>query len=306
MDIKRGFIETGKWYKGNTHSHTIISDGNLNPQELKELYKSDGYSFLTITDHRVYGVHEDLNEKDFIILPGVELDRSEGWLRPGGYTFCDHIVGIGLPGENTFEHGYKFTYDPQKLSAMDIVDLLKENGNVAIYAHPIWSHKRMEEMDELTGILGLEIYNNNCHIDCFAGHADSYLDRLLWDGKEAFCFAADDTHRAHDALGGYIVVKAEELTHEAIMDSILKGSFYASNGPEIKDFYIEDNVAYLECSPCVAIGFSSDSCVGGGSGPYRGLIEKSHYPVYKTDSYVRAFCMDEKGNKAWTQPIWVK
>ena len=40
-----------RFYKANMHCHSNLSDGVLTPQELKDMYKSKGYSILAITDH---------------------------------------------------------------------------------------------------------------------------------------------------------------------------------------------------------------------------------------------------------------
>ena len=42
-----------KWYKGNTHMHTIRSDGDTFPIEAAALFKRDGYHFISVSDHNV-------------------------------------------------------------------------------------------------------------------------------------------------------------------------------------------------------------------------------------------------------------
>ncbi len=34
------------FYKGNLHAHSTFSDRKQTPEELKELYKANGYSFI--------------------------------------------------------------------------------------------------------------------------------------------------------------------------------------------------------------------------------------------------------------------
>ena len=41
------------WYRGNTHLHSVKSDGSKNFDELAVLYKEKGYDFLFRTDHWV-------------------------------------------------------------------------------------------------------------------------------------------------------------------------------------------------------------------------------------------------------------
>jgi hypothetical protein len=44
---------TLRWYKGNTHTHTLWSDGNDFPESVVRYYKVNGYNFLALTDHNV-------------------------------------------------------------------------------------------------------------------------------------------------------------------------------------------------------------------------------------------------------------
>ena len=48
--------ESGNFYKANLHCHTTLSDGRLTPEEIKELYKSQGYSIVAYTDHNILSV----------------------------------------------------------------------------------------------------------------------------------------------------------------------------------------------------------------------------------------------------------
>jgi len=40
-----------KWYKGQTHTHTLWSDGDAAPDYIVNWYKEMGYNFISITDH---------------------------------------------------------------------------------------------------------------------------------------------------------------------------------------------------------------------------------------------------------------
>ena len=40
-----------KWYKGNTHSHSTVSDGDSPAYKVVQKYHDKGYNFLLITDH---------------------------------------------------------------------------------------------------------------------------------------------------------------------------------------------------------------------------------------------------------------
>src|SRR5215216_3627692 len=50
-----------KWFKGNTHAHTLRSDGDSTPEEVTTWYKDNGYNFLFITDHETITPVDELN-----------------------------------------------------------------------------------------------------------------------------------------------------------------------------------------------------------------------------------------------------
>ena len=68
--------QNGPWFKANLHSHSTLSDGKMTPQELKERYKSAGYSILSITDHSKYTWHQELEDPDFLPVGGVGTPTS--------------------------------------------------------------------------------------------------------------------------------------------------------------------------------------------------------------------------------------
>ncbi|MFV1995252.1 MAG: PHP domain-containing protein, partial [Verrucomicrobiales bacterium] len=42
-----------RWWKGNTHTHSLWSDGNDFPEMITDWYRKKGYHFLAISDHNV-------------------------------------------------------------------------------------------------------------------------------------------------------------------------------------------------------------------------------------------------------------
>ena len=45
------FGKPGTFRKGNIHTHSTASDGELEPEEVCRRYREGGYNFLAITDH---------------------------------------------------------------------------------------------------------------------------------------------------------------------------------------------------------------------------------------------------------------
>lgn len=73
FSVKRTFIFSRQpQFRANLHSHSTLSDGTLSPQQLKEAYRSQGYSILAITDHEYPCDHSELSEADFLLLTAYE------------------------------------------------------------------------------------------------------------------------------------------------------------------------------------------------------------------------------------------
>ena len=88
---------SSRWYKGNTHTHTLNSDGDSTPDEVVRWYREHGYHFLVLTDHNYLTGVDGLNAlhgaaDKFLVMKGEEVtDR-----------FGDHLLHVnGLDVERT-------------------------------------------------------------------------------------------------------------------------------------------------------------------------------------------------------------
>ena len=82
------------WHRGNTHTHTLESDGDSPPEYVVQWYREHGYNFLVLSDHNVFtdpAQLSHLTDSDFILIPGEEVSsRYEG--------LPVHVNGLNLPG----------------------------------------------------------------------------------------------------------------------------------------------------------------------------------------------------------------
>ncbi len=294
---------TGRFYRGTLHIHTTVSDGELTPEQTKQLYRDHGYDFIAITDHNRYGVYADMNEPDFLMMPGTEIDCFyEGQVH--------HVVGVGSPDAPGYEHGHRFLGLKDK-HPQALVDELTGHGNMAIYAHPFWSYCDPALLLSLRGLTGMEIINYSCEQEWKSGVSEYYFEYVRSRGSGLWCFGADDAHgHVPDYMGGYITVKAPELTHAAILDAIKRGSFYASfaregeKAPEIYDFTVEDGVAKIDCSPARNIHLNvSRTHYHPMHGTPEHPVTHHEYRLPEDARQVRAIVSDFHGLVSWTQPI---
>jgi len=68
----RGHAPELRWWKGNTHTHTLWSDGDAAPELAVDWYRARGYAFLALTDHNQ--LQEE--ERWFPVKPSSRLDEA--------------------------------------------------------------------------------------------------------------------------------------------------------------------------------------------------------------------------------------
>ena len=51
--FSRADTDVSKWYRGNTHTHSLWSDGNDFPEMIVDWYHRNGYDFIALSDHDI-------------------------------------------------------------------------------------------------------------------------------------------------------------------------------------------------------------------------------------------------------------
>lgn len=51
-------VAAPRFWKGNTHTHTLWSDGDAAPESVAKWYKDHGYNFLVLSDHNIFLTEE--------------------------------------------------------------------------------------------------------------------------------------------------------------------------------------------------------------------------------------------------------
>lgn len=264
-----------RYFKTNLHTHSTISDGKLTPPEVKKLYQDLGYQILCITDHNIIADHSDMNEPDFLMLTGVEINYNSERYRPGFDGPVYHLNLISKRPDNLWSpskppHKYpgglayeeKMTcqnmdtsYDPDAVNAM--IAKANEMGFLVMYNHPTWSCQSYPDYAPLKGLWGMELRNGEC---CRLGNDDNnarvYQD-LLNLGNRLYPLGTDDMHRPEAAGRGWIMVGAPALTYADVIRALENGDFYMSCGPQLESLYMEGTMLKLTCSEAREIRLES-------------------------------------------------
>lgn len=318
--------ETGNFYKANLHCHSTVSDGKLSPEEIKKVYKENGYSIVAFTDHNLMIPHGDLNDESFLAMTGVEynVDNDDENIRKGhGYTCHINLIALGegmetqpfwhrtkyvRPGLCNMEYKDRVKFDAalpdyeRKYTAECISEIMtkgREANFFVTYNHPYWSREIYSDYIGFNGMHAVEIMNNSSRVSSGAfEYNDKVFDDMLRAGKNVFCVAADDNHspkpvgsRGCDMCGAYTVIKAERLDLESVAKSLRSGNFYCSEGPEIKALYCEGGKLVVECSPADEIVFSTPHpCISNAVYDESGEgLTRGEFSLTKTYSYASSF-----------------
>jgi len=334
--------EKGRFYKANLHCHSTLSDGSLTPEELKKAYKENGYDILAITDHEYMVDHTDMTEPDFLMLNGYELyvkDMQEPELTRFYRTTHLNIIAktpdvkkqIMVDPRYT-KYAVRYgkvedlprvgelctrTYTPGCVNRM--IKEANENGYLVFYNHPCWSREELSVITQYNGFMGMEIYNHGCFSTEGYGTDDGQTyDTLLRMGRRLAVFANDDNHNKYpfgdplcDSFGGFNMIKAEELTYEAVIAAIEKGDFYCSTGPSIEKLYLDGNILHVECSPARDIFLRTEPRnKAANRSPHVGtkageVITHAQFEIRPEDGYVRLEVVDHAGKKAYTRAYFM-
>lgn len=288
----------GQWLKGNLHTHSTNSDGELTPQQLVDLYAGDGYDFLAITDHNHLTPRDDLDDRGMVLLPGSELHGGKGELGQ-----AHHLVAIGCE---------ELIKGPETDDYREAVAYVAERCEFCFTAHPYWTsltHLDIIGLQDVERHIAIEVYNFTCHRGIGRGESAVHWDQLLARGMRLWGLAVDDAHcHYEDALGGWIMLQAAERTPEAIHEAVRSGAFYASNGPQLKRLELCGDKLLVQCSPCREVSVIAPGA-GCGTTTWRRddtsqLVTDLAFDIPAAWPCIRVECIDAAGRKAWSNPVW--
>ncbi len=303
--------EAWRWFKGNTHTHTLNSDGDSTPEDVVRWYREQRYHFLVLTDHNfvtpVDGLNATAGATDrFLVIRGEEVTDSA----------ADKPVHLNLlGGDGTVKPQGGAT--PAEALRRDVAAMTPAGGLVQIN-HPNfgWAFT-LDDLKAGVGAHLIEIFNGHPQVNNGGGggrpSVETMWDGLLSDGLTLFGVASDDMHelkrpwvKASARPGqGWVMVRAARLTTDAILAGLSKGDFYASTGVELSDVKAGPSsltiIVKEQTFAKYTIGFIGRS----GRVLREATSSPATYDFVGGEGYVRAKITDSNGLVAWTQPVRV-
>jgi hypothetical protein len=300
-----------KWFKGNTHTHSLNSDGDSSPDDVVRWYREQRYHFLFFTDHNVVTPVDGLNAvfgmpERFLVIRGEEVtDQAAG--KPV------HLNMLGGEGVVPPQGGEAVAEALKRnvaaiTAARGVISINHPNFGWAMTAADLAAGK---------GAHLLEIHNGHFMVNNAGGGgqpgAEALWDSMLSAGIRIYGVASDDLHQLKQPWAkasarpgqGWVVVRAARLSDEAILAALADGDFYASTGVELADVQATPQRLTVTVKEQAFARYTIQFVGQGGRILREALSSPAHYDIAGTEGYVRARILDSNGQTAWTQPVFV-
>ncbi len=287
MHIRDPYAVPGTDRRAQLHCHTTASDGAFRPEEVAERYRKAGYAFLAITDHDRLTPVEGIGDPGFCVIPGVERTVPRP-IRPlGPHLGCLFVGRL-----------------PEGRTAQALIADVRSQGGVACLNHPSWRGNLWtarwtdRQVKALDGYHLVEVWNP---------HSDPEEDVARWvaacrhhgPGRVLSPVASDDFHEPGDFNRGWVVVRVEEVSPQALRDALLRGAVYASTGPQAR-FWTQEGAVWAETDASWIRFYDASNRLR-----YEARGPQAGYTPSPEDGFVRVECVGRSGARAWSNVFWV-
>lgn len=308
-EVRQSSPSVMNWYKGNTHTHTLNSDGDSTPDEVVRWYRSHGYRFLVLTDHNFLTNVDGLNalhaaDEKFLVVRGEEVTDAFN-------SKPLHVNGLNVGRQIEPQHGTSVLDTLQRT-----IDAIRAADGVPHVNHPNFRWAiTPDELRQLRGNKLLEIFNGHPEVNNLGGGGvpglEAVWDTLLTAGTLVYGIAVDDAHVFKDPGNpavagpgrGWVMVRAPRLEARALVDALERGDFYASTGVTLADYQVTGEKMTVAVA---ATTFSKYRIqfIGSGGRLLREVADASaEYTFTGNEGYVRAKILESNGLVAWCQPV---
>lgn len=255
-----------RWYRGDCHMHTVLSDGRQTARQLSEQALSRGLDFIIVTEHNI--MTTGWPSSSLLVIPGIEMTASRGhfnalgireWVdlfgaeEAEGTDFADDADGPG-GSDGARDHGDGPADGPAVAgieTGPGMNRALREarrQGAVCSLNHPMLAPWHWQFADTpLDGFDTIELWNDPTYPDnAAATEAALKLWTRLWnDGRTIWGIGGSDTHLlptesytegGPPSLVGdpLTCVLSEELSAAAILEALRSGRCYVTRGPVLE------------------------------------------------------------------------
>lgn len=301
------FSKPGRFRRGNLHTHSTRSDGELAPEEVCRRYRAEGYDFIALTDHFLgqfdYPIVDTTpwHGDGFTTILGAELhsgamENGELW----------HILAVGLPADFAPSHAPSFRPVKDQETGPEIARRARDAGAFVAVAHPQWSGMTLDDARSIEAAHAVEVYNHGCATGCDRPDGFHTADLLLSEGRRLTLCATDDAHFTEpDHFGGWVMVKTEDNAPDHLLAALKAGEYYSSQGPDFHDIRVENNHLIVDCSAVATVIVSGHGSASQGIHGHSLTHAEKRLDRFVASDWIRITLIDAAGRRAWSNPIWI-
>ena len=190
------------------------------------------------------------------------------------------------------------------------VDAILSAGGIAAINHPNhrWSFDH-QAVAQVSGASLLEVFNGhplmNMHGAPGKPSYEQIWDRVLSAGKAIFGVATDDSHNYKDFRPdlanpgrGWLMVRASELSQDAVVEALATGEFYATTGIVLEELDTSRQTISLRIEQVFDFVYTT-RFIGRDGHVYREVVgTEAEYSVQGNEGYVRASVASSSGARA--------
>ncbi|WP_223734884.1 CehA/McbA family metallohydrolase [Streptomyces purpurogeneiscleroticus] len=214
------------WYRGDSHLHSVYSDGKRTPAQIAALARAAGLDFITTTEHNTTSAHrawEGLWGDDLLILTGEEITTRNG-----------HVVAMGTDPGVFIDWRYRARDNAFGRYARAI----RRAGGLVIPAHPHATCIGCNWKFGLNEADAVEVWNGPYTPDdevTLAEWDNTLVAHAQGRGDWLPAVGHSDAHRDPDVVGlPQTVVLAEDLSRQAIQSGIRAGRVWIAESAKVE------------------------------------------------------------------------
>ncbi|MBT3480327.1 MAG: hypothetical protein HN457_02700 [Opitutales bacterium] len=145
FSLASGFLSASggeRWYRGNTHTHTLWSDGDDLPESVADWYKRHGYHFLVLSDHNILSRGERWKTLRADEAVPVLQKAAKRWGK-------DHVQTRIHEGEKQvrlmpLSEVRKLVEKPKKFIMIEGIELTSGPSGFAVHSNPLNVSEHLE------------------------------------------------------------------------------------------------------------------------------------------------------------------
>jgi hypothetical protein len=245
FDIDKNYSDESRWYKGDFHTHTRLSDGKETTRSAMKKAEQMGMDFYIPTEHNV--LHTGWPEAKVMVVPGVEITTSLGHFNIFG---C-----LGMPGRLT----HILKHDGEDRISQEVEYTIREADEkewLWSINHPFLHIWKWTYFDlKLKNLRLMEIINDPTYEYAKKANEDaiSFIDFLWQQGFRVFGLGGSDSHNlideryegADEPGDPATLVYMDGMTPSKLLKAVSKGHVIVARYITMEVYFLFENKKYL-------------------------------------------------------------